>query len=302
MDQRILSSRAAATRFSPASRLLGRDVRRLCASKTLFRSTEECFVTTLAAEVTVAEDHLRQGDGPDILLASSFGHYAALVMARSLDYLDALKLAGKNGRLIDRHFAGQHSYLVNGLEREQLAFLAARLPWAGAVINYSDGMSITAHRSAASIIRKMVANLGGNITSIPLRLNYHTVLMRQVEQLTWPNFAQARFRQPSIPFLSTACGRFINRGEELGNAMRTSLSTRNMMEEAVRLMMRLEIKTVVHMETRGHSAKAFGQGRKKPAVSGGTACGQRQTQRPDPPAQIAPEEIPGEIPIAHRTS
>ena len=252
MRKEIFSDQRVQEKLAQASRVLNKNVPAICQVNRSFESTEECFVTTLAACVGVGSYHMQRFGDPDVIVGSSFGHYAALVMAGALDYQATLELVKRNGQVIDQYFSNHSTFLVSGIPLKSLKRICAGLPGEAVHTAYSDGFAITAPWDALDDLFRRVEEEGGESEQIPLRLKYHSPFMREAEILTHPHFAALRIRSPKNPFLSAFCADFVSAPERILYVLKHRTSRPNYLEESVSVLIKLEISHIVHMQASRH--------------------------------------------------
>lgn len=245
MKREIFSDREVQQKLLIASAVLGRDVAALCQTQEAFASTRECLVASLAASVAVGTYYLQRYGQPDVILASSFGHYAALVMANALPYAEALMLASNNGRIFDDYFANFSTWLVSGIPFTVLKQLEDQ----GILVSYADGLTLTFPRTVQRDIERYIRERRGIAAEIPLRLKYHSEYMGAAEKLTGRNLIGLRVRSPQVPFLSTYYSDFVRSPEAIIAMLGNLLSGDHYLEETMAIIRREGIIRTVHMQT-----------------------------------------------------
>ena len=247
----IFSDRKIQERLAQASAALKKDVAALCRATRPFQSTEECFVVTFTVCAVLGEYYTQRAGDPDMIFASSFGHYAALVLAESLTFQTALSLAQNNGRTIDQHFSDHLTYLVNGIPFIQLKRLASGMGPAVAFIPYSDGLALTFPEILRSRLSADVERLGGKFQRIPLRLEYHSPFMQEAEKATWHNLDNLALNPPRLPFLSAYCADFVHHPSALMYVLKNRISSPNLVEESLAVMKKERVTQIIHMGPAG---------------------------------------------------
>lgn len=249
MDKKLFADRKVQQSLSRASKVLKKAVPPICQTNQLFESTQECFVVTLAATVAVADYYVQRYGEPDLIVASSFGHYAALVMASALDYQETLELAKNNGQAIDRYFSNHSTFLVRGISFPTIKQIISELGCKEVFTTRSDGFTITAPRDVLDDIDSKIRKKGGELEQIPLRLMYHTPFLGEVEKSTHEHFAGLQIRRPRIRFLSAFSAGFISIPGEIMHMLKNRISRPNNLKETSSVIKNEGVSRVVHMKT-----------------------------------------------------
>lgn len=249
MKSPILADRTVRARLDLASHVLQRDVTTICQSKRLFKSTTECFVATLAAEVAVGQYYVERHGEPSFVFGSSFGHHAALVMTRALSYLAALKLVKNFGLAIDQHFSGHITLLTTDLGPDAVKAINMSLGNTGMLTEYTDGIALTLPEALKERSQQLIAGFNGTWQAIPLRLPYHTMAMRQVEPIAKRIFAGLKLRPLRFPLLSTFYATLIMQPKAIRYLFQRLESSPNRIEDCLVHLARQGVTKIVHMKT-----------------------------------------------------
>jgi len=226
MQREILCDQKVLERLRMASTVLRKDIQDAYPKPRLFETIKDCYVITLAMCVAVGEYYAEKHGQPQLIAALSFGHIASLVMAESLSFEEALDFVSSNARIIDREFANHVTCLINGIPEETLyPFLFSFQQREQTILSdYPDGTALIIRREAYSEVEQFVATCDGKVTTIPLRLPYHTEPMQRIDELIQPDLERLSIEPPQTPIISSFSVDFIDTPNKIRSALENRLS------------------------------------------------------------------------------
>jgi malonyl CoA-acyl carrier protein transacylase len=234
---------AARQHLDQGSAVLGREVTDLCRDKQPFVSTTECFVASLAVQVAAGIYQTAISGPSDVIVGSSYGHYAALVMAGALDYAAALSAVKNIGTCIDEYFSSHITLLTNGIPYDTLQAFISNLPRAS-LIDYTDGFAITTPQETREALGAFIQDQGGRWQSTPLRLKYHSGTLSEIEHLIKPEILKLDLGTPRLPIISTSIAGYVANRTLLRQILVGLFSEPIQLEETVAFMAREKLEKV----------------------------------------------------------
>lgn len=203
MHPDILHSTQTQARLTTASEILGKNTTAFCQHRKPFLSIKECFVLSVATSVAVGEYAVTQFGSPNLIVGSSLGHYAGLVMAKALSFRQTVETVGNNGSIIDKHFADMNTLLIKGLQMAPITRLATKLKLPFMPVEQADGIALLVPRNKTEVICKIIRRHGYSVETTPLRPPFHTSAMELAAKALQTNISALSVSKPQIPFLST---------------------------------------------------------------------------------------------------
>jgi len=171
------------------------------------RDTRNAQPALVAVEVAIAR-HLRERDiVPDAVAGHSVGELAALVVAKSLPFADALQITRERARLMYEGVPEGGMAAVLGLGAEQIE---AALPEGAEVANY-NGPRQTIISGSASALERARETLGeaGAKRVLPLKVSgpFHSTYMSEAAERFRTYLNAHTLAGPEIEFISSVSGR-----------------------------------------------------------------------------------------------
>jgi len=182
------------------------------------RSGTEPFDRTLLThpavfmiEVALARALEREGVVPDLIVGSSLGELAALVVARAISAEDALEACLAQAELLESRCAagGMIAVLDDPRIFDELAWLREGSTLAG--INLARHFVIAAPAARCDAILARCAEEQVICQRIPVRVAFHSSAMDPARDEFLARVAKTPFAPPAIPILSSARARQVDR-------------------------------------------------------------------------------------------
>jgi hypothetical protein len=206
VPRKILRNPYAREAIEQASRLIEGDALELCKIRDDFASTRECFVMSLATGIASWRHYsgLSKYLPANIIIGSSFGHYAGLVMAGCLDYQDALEAVSLQGELIDRKYSNHKTFLLRGIPLLAVKAFIKTCGGTTFVGNFQkEGIALTFHQQFLPPVQHFVNFSRGKMTEVPLRPIYHAPFPKKLNHALNSVVNPLPILPPQVPFLST---------------------------------------------------------------------------------------------------
>ena len=234
-----------------ASAVLDASVPRLCRSNRLYQSSEEANIGNLATCVALGRYYTKRYGVPNIIIGSSFGHYAGLVMARSLEYAETLELVRDQGRAIDRYYEHYISRLVANVPIESLTSLAEEIECRDDIYIFNDGIALSFPNYLQDDVEKHIVRHGGTFRQIPFRVPYHKPEMEEINRDIQPTFDSLNIAPPIIPFMSTFNADTASSPEHIREVLRKRLPQPNLLAKTLEAVNKAGIRNIVDMPPSG---------------------------------------------------
>ncbi|MEV6195659.1 ACP S-malonyltransferase [Streptomyces sp. NPDC051920] len=176
----------------------------------------------LTIETASAQACRDRGAGPDGVLGHSFGEYAALVMAESLSFDDAVRLAVIRGQAMAGLADGSTAMAaVIGATNEAVAEVCEDLLRGGVSIHVaaynSPGQTVLAGTGEGlALAAPRLRAVGATRTrTLPVPFAAHSPHMAAVQERLGRALEHMRLDPPRVPYYSSVTGRRVERPEEM---------------------------------------------------------------------------------------
>lgn len=251
---RVMKNTHARDAVRHANRLLRRDVEEICRKEGYFKSLQEGLVATFAAQVAVSRHYrdLKKARPADLIVSSSFGNYAGLVMAGSIDYHNLLEFISLQGEITDAYYSRHQTFLLRGIPQSVIQTFAASCADV-ALIGHSksEGTAITFPKVNLPTILHFIKYSQGEYAEVPLRLRYHEPFPRELIQVARPAVNKLNIMPPSIPFLSTYGAIMIRSPRKIGDLLVHSVNRPALIQKSIMYTMSLGIEKIIYIKTSG---------------------------------------------------
>lgn len=202
--------------FEVAGEVLGWDVRSVClhGPEELLGSTEVSQPAILTVSVAAAWSLEAHGVLPDLVAGHSVGEFAALAVARSLPFEDALalvKVRAESMAQAGRETPGLMAAVI-GLPREVVEKVCEQV--AGVVgvatVNGAEQVVIAGTADAVQAAAEALRGEGARrVIPLPVSVAAHSPLMAQAVPSLRAAMEGLPFLEPVIPFVSGVAGRIL---------------------------------------------------------------------------------------------
>ena len=191
-----------------AASVLGADVlkRMFGGSAEDLRDTRAAQVTLVAAGVAIARHLVAQGVEPEAAAGHSVGEIAALVIAASLDFDDALRITRERARLMAEESSEGAMAVVVGLEAEQIR---EALPEGAEVANFNGPrQTIISGTGEAIEAAKALLLEAGAKRVFPLNVSgpFHSSCMKPAALQLRGFLEPITIKPPALRFISSVTG------------------------------------------------------------------------------------------------
>jgi acyl transferase domain-containing protein len=251
---RVMKNSHAKDAIHQASRTLGRDVEGTCEREENFRSVQEGQVVSFAVQVAIGRYYrdLKTARHADLIVSSSFGNYAGLVMAGSLEYQDLLDLVSLQGEITDAFYSRHQTLLLKGIPLPAIQTFVATCADVS-LISYSraEGAAITFPAQNLPSILHFIKYSKGKYEEIPLRLPFHSPFPRKLTMTSRPIVDKMHIVPPSIPFLSTYGATMIRSPRRIRDLLVHSVNRPNRILAATGYAVNLGIEKIIYIKTSG---------------------------------------------------
>ena len=254
VPSKVLRNPYARDAIEQASRLLGRDAFKICKRRENFVSTQECFVISLATGVASGRHYngLKRSLPADMIVGSSFGHYAGLVMAGSLEYQDALEAVSIQGELIDSLYSNHKTFLLKGIPLFAVKTFLSTCAEITFIGNFKrDGIAITFNGQFLPTVLHFVNYSQGGMTEVPIRPTYHAPLPRKINRALLPVVNNLPTSPPLVPFLSTYSAAKVRTAGSIKNILTHWIDKPHLLEAASIRLGNNGIKKVIYIDPTG---------------------------------------------------
>lgn len=217
MGKDFYETNATAKRlFEEADDALGYSIKEMCfdGPEEDLRLTANTQPAILTMSVVAGKLLEEQGILPDIVAGHSLGEYAALVLADSMDFADAVRLVHKRGTYMQEAVpVGQGAMAaVMGLEDAALVALCEKASTKGAVqaVNFNcPGQTVIAGTVAGVEEAVSLATEAGakKAVILPVSAPFHSTLMQPAAQKLAGELDSISIRDAKIPVVSNYTGK-----------------------------------------------------------------------------------------------
>jgi [acyl-carrier-protein] S-malonyltransferase len=220
-----LAERFAAARaiFTQADQALGFSLTQLCfegpaETLQLTENMQPALLTVSVAALRMLEEH---GIQPDYVAGHSFGEYAALVAAKSLDFADAVRLVRKRGRYMQEAVPvgmGAMAALLKlpaGKLDSVLAEAAQGEVVTASNLNSPDQVVIAGHAGAVARAVELAKAAGARrALMLPVSAPFHCPLMEPAQERLKADLDATEFQDLAVPLVNGWQARVIRTGTE----------------------------------------------------------------------------------------
>jgi [acyl-carrier-protein] S-malonyltransferase len=220
-----LAERFAAARaiFTQADQALGFSLTQLCfegpaETLQLTENMQPALLTVSVAALRMLEEH---GIQPDYVAGHSFGEYAALVAAKSLDFADAVRLVRKRGRYMQEAVPvgmGAMAALLKlpaGKLDSVLAEAAQGEVVTASNLNSPDQVVIAGHAGAVARAVELAKAAGARrALTLPVSAPFHCPLMEPAQERLKADLDATEFQDLAVPLVNGWQARVIRTGTE----------------------------------------------------------------------------------------
>jgi hypothetical protein len=254
VPRKILRNTHARDAIEQASQVLGRNVMQICQREENFSSTRESFVVSLATGVAVGRYYtsLKRHHRAELIVGSSFGNHAGLVMAGSIEYRDMLEMVSLHGEILDLLYSGHQTLLLRGIPLEAVqTFLSICIDITLIGNDKTEGTAVTFPSLYFPTILHFVKYRKGEYREIPLRLRYHTPFPRKLTLSSKLIVSNLNVRPPSTPFLSTYSATLLNSPGKIKNMLVHGINRPHRIEATGAQIVNRGIDRVIYFESTG---------------------------------------------------
>jgi [acyl-carrier-protein] S-malonyltransferase len=151
----------------------------------------------------------------DFVAGHSLGEYAAMVVAGSLDFSDALRLVRRRGELMEEHGAGAMAAIL-GLTPEDVAAVAHDAGVEVANYNAPDQTTVSGRRDAVERAIALAKERGAKrAILLPVSGAFHSRLMAPVAEAMRPLIDGTPFAEGRVPLVADVDARVLRDPGEL---------------------------------------------------------------------------------------
>jgi [acyl-carrier-protein] S-malonyltransferase len=213
----------ARTIFDTADRALGSSLSQLCfeGPAEILQLTENMQPALLTVSVAAWRVLNEQGILPDYVAGHSFGEYAALVAAQSLDFADAVRLVRKRGKYMQEAVPiGEGAMaallkLPDGALDAVLAEAAQGEVVTASNLNSPDQVVIAGHAGAVARAVDLAKAAGARrALLLPVSAPFHCPLMQPAQERLKADLDATEFRDLAVPLVNGWQAQVIRTGAE----------------------------------------------------------------------------------------
>ncbi len=195
-------------------------------------------IAMLAANVCAFEAVREWGLTPDYFVGHSFGEYAALVAAGSLELESAIAITLARAQAVAACANGDGAMLSMAASQKEIRpLLASRTDVFISHLNAPRQTIVAGTSVGVESLAAELKSLGIAALRIPVSSPFHTPLLREAQRDLRLVLDQHRWRPPSVPLLSSVTGRFVaDRDEMIDNLTRQLIEPLNWVSQIERLL------------------------------------------------------------------
>ncbi|MFD9466396.1 ACP S-malonyltransferase [Streptomyces sp. NPDC060027] len=223
---------AAPALFERVHTAVGLDLAKVCTFEDTPRWDQPVVQAAILTIATASAQVCRsRGGRPGAVLGHSFGEYAALVVAKSLSFDDAIRLAVARGQaMADLADGSTAMAAVIGATNDAVAEVCEELQRSGVSIHVaaynSPGQTVLAGTSKGlALAARRLRGVGATRTrtlSVPFAA--HSPYMKAVQERLEPALERIHIDPPSVPYYSTVTGHRVKRPDELRDLLVRSVA------------------------------------------------------------------------------
>ena len=252
MADPVLSLPGAEERFALASKLLGRDLLKICrgegsdaSSPSDLNDTRNTQPALFAVESLIVDELLRQGRQPDLVAGHSLGELVALYAAGVFDAATGLELMQRRSELMASAGGGAMTAVI-GFERSQLDTL----------VNATEGVVIANDNSDAQVVLsgspEAVNALSEALAckrAIPLAVSgaFHSPFMAKAAESFASHLDSVAFADARFPVFSNTDPTPSRDAGELKQRLRRQMTTGVRWRETMAAMTSSDVDTLVEI-------------------------------------------------------
>lgn len=212
--------------FNEANEILGFDLKKLCFEGGLdeLTKTENAQPALLTTSVASFKALKKQSDlSPYYMAGHSLGEFSALVCAKAISFIDALKLVRKRGELMAKATEGGMAAVMG---TDEAAIKAAceevSVPDCYVVVsnnNSPDQIVISGHKPAIAKAEEVLARVGAKVKVLNVSAAFHSPLMKGAADEFKNLLDNTEFRVPSWPVISNVTGKPITNSSDFAEEL-----------------------------------------------------------------------------------
>jgi len=242
--------------YDTADQLLGFAISKVCfeGPEDHLRQTANTQPALFVTSMACLRPLEKEGILPDIVGGHSIGEYAALVAAGAISFEPALTLVRKRGEVMQEAGVAQPGTMVAiiGLDAGQVQIACDRASAKGIVeiANYNcPGQVVISGENEAVREASRLAEEMGARRVIPLNVSgaFHSRLMASAADILKVELARAEFRDARIPIVANVTADYVQKAEEIRDALSRQISGSVRWEESVRKMINYGVDTFVEV-------------------------------------------------------
>ncbi len=210
--------------FTQAEDILGFPLAQLCFEGPIekLQPTENTQPAIFTVSIAILQVLTEKGVKPDVVVGHSFGEYAALVAAGSLEFEDAVRLVRRRAQFMQEAVpAGKGKMAaIIGLGRDQVVAICKEASESEVVepaaFNRLDQVVLSGEIDAVNRATELAIRRGAEETrDLAVSGPFHCRLMKPAQDRLRRELDEVRINKPQIPFITTSNGRFVRSGQEV---------------------------------------------------------------------------------------
>ena len=244
-----------AATIEEASAILGENVLLLDTEMALL-STRAVQLALLIAGVAAGRALKAEGALPDIVAGHSVGSFAAAVIARALEFADALVLVQLRGQLMEKAYPkGYGMGVITGLDERRVALLTEQvraliIPIYVANINAPDQITIAGSHEGIQAVFTLARSAGAQkIQFLNVSVPSHCNLLQEVADTLVSKMATIHVQYPSIPYIGNCRARSLKRVEDIRTDLGIGVANPVRWHDVTTLMFELGVRFFVEVGT-----------------------------------------------------
>jgi [acyl-carrier-protein] S-malonyltransferase len=194
------------------------------------------------------------GAAPDFVAGHSLGEYAALVVAGSLDFADALRLVQRRGELMQNAVPEGTGAMaaVLGIAEEDLRSLCQREAHGEVLelanLNAPGQIVVAGHRGAVERLSERAKDAGAKkVVLLPVSVPSHCSLMLEAAEQFAADLAAVELRSPNVLLVHNVDAHSHRDPEAIREALRKQIYSPVRWTESIRFLARQGATTFVEM-------------------------------------------------------
>ncbi len=243
--------------FAEASELVHRDLWQLAQEGPIEELNQTRWTQPLMLTADYAMFRAWEEEGgapPDFVAGHSLGEYAALVVAGSLDFADALRLVQRRGELMQNAVPEGTGAMaaVLGIAEEDLLALCQREAHGEVLelanLNAPGQIVVAGHRAAVERLSERAKDAGAKkVVLLPVSVPSHCSLMREAAEQFAADLAAVELRSPNILLVHNVDAHSHRDPESIREALRKQIYSPVRWTESIRFLARQGATTFAEM-------------------------------------------------------